>query len=94
MTRYLIDTNVLSTTALTTAVRRPDLIGWMDRRSCGLFLSAVTVAEIADGIANARREGTKRKAADLAGLGKRHSRLGLASTARRPLHWRPGPGRL
>ena len=31
----------------------------------GLFLSAVTVAEIADGIAKARREGTKRKAADL-----------------------------
>jgi predicted nucleic acid-binding protein len=65
VTRYLVDTNVLSATAPTTTVRRPELIEWMDRHSRGLFLSAVTVAEIADGIAKARREGTKRKAADL-----------------------------
>ena len=65
MTRYLVDTDVLSATAPTTAARRPELIEWMDRHSRGLFLSAVTVAEIADGIAKARREGTKRKAADL-----------------------------
>ncbi len=30
------------------------------------FLSAVTIAEIADGIAKAKREGAKRKASDLA----------------------------
>ena len=62
MTRYLVDINVLSATA---AVRRPELIEWMDRHSRGLFLSAITIAEIADGIAKARREGTKRKASDL-----------------------------
>jgi predicted nucleic acid-binding protein len=37
----------------------------MDLHSNELFLSAVTVAEIADGIAKARREGAKRKASDL-----------------------------
>ena len=65
MTRYLVDTNVLSATAPTAAVSRPELIEWMDRHSRGLFLSAITIAEIADGIAKARREGTKWKAVDL-----------------------------
>ena len=37
----------------------------MDARSADLFLSAVTVAEIADGIAKAKREGARRKASDL-----------------------------
>ena len=65
MTRYLVDTNVISATAPTTAVRQRDLIEWMDSHSSDLFLSAVTIAEIADGIAKARREGAKRKASDL-----------------------------
>ena len=38
---------------------------WMDTHSSDLFLSAVTIAEIADGIAKAKREGAKRKASDL-----------------------------
>jgi predicted nucleic acid-binding protein len=37
----------------------------MDSHSPDLFLSAVTIAEIADGIAKSRREGARRKAADL-----------------------------
>jgi hypothetical protein len=65
VTRYLIDTNVISTTAPTAAVKRPELIAWMDAHSGELFLSSVTIAEIADGIAKAEREGAKRKAADL-----------------------------
>ena len=65
MTRYLVDTNVLSATSSTTVVRRPELIEWMDLHSSDLFLSAVTIAEIADRIAKAKREGAKRKAADL-----------------------------
>ncbi|MGH6767385.1 MAG: type II toxin-antitoxin system VapC family toxin [Xanthobacteraceae bacterium] len=65
MTRYLVDTNVISATAPATAARRPELVAWMDSHSTDLFLSAVTVAEIADGIAKARREGARRKAADL-----------------------------
>jgi predicted nucleic acid-binding protein len=37
----------------------------MDHHSTQLYVSAVTVAEIEDGIAKARREGATRKAADL-----------------------------
>lgn len=65
MRRYLVDTNVISAAAPTAGVRRPELVAWMDARSHDLFLSAVTIAEIADGIAKAKREGASRKAADL-----------------------------
>jgi toxin FitB len=65
VTRYLVDTNVISAAAPTSAVKRPELIEWMDSHSPDLFLSAVTIAEIADGIAKAKREGAKRKATDL-----------------------------
>jgi toxin FitB len=65
VTSYLVDTNVISATSPTIVVKRPELIEWMDLRSSGLFLSAVTIAEIADGIAKAKREGGKRKAANL-----------------------------
>jgi len=63
--RSLVDTNVSSATALTTAVTRREIIEWMDARSDDLFLSAVTIAEIADGIAKAKREGAKQKTSDL-----------------------------
>lgn len=65
MTRYLVDTNVISATAPTTAVTRPEIIDWMDAHSDNLFLSAVVIAEIADGIAKAGREGARRKGSDL-----------------------------
>lgn len=65
MTRYLVDTNVVSSTAPTAAVKRIELIEWMDSHSADLFLPAITIAEIADGIAKARREGAKRKSAAL-----------------------------
>lgn len=65
MTRYLVDTNVISATAPTTSVQRAELVAWMDSHSADLFLSAITIAEIADGIAKAKREGARRKAADL-----------------------------
>ena len=64
MTRYLVDTNVLSETA-PAAAKRAELMEWMDARSSDLFLSAISVAEIADGIAKAKREGASRKAAAL-----------------------------
>ena len=38
----------------------------MDSHSPVLFLSAVTIAEIAEGIAKAKRQGARRKASDLA----------------------------
>lgn len=65
MTRYLVDTDVISAGAPTKAARRADLIAWMDSHSSQLFLSAVTIAEISDGIAKAKREGAKRKASHL-----------------------------
>ena len=65
MSRYLVDSNIISTAAPTAAVKRPELIGWMDAHSSDLFLSAVSVAEIVDGIAKLEREGARRKAADL-----------------------------
>jgi predicted nucleic acid-binding protein len=65
VTRYLIDTNIISATAPSMALRRPEFVDWMDTNSPDLFLSAVTIAEIADGIAKAKREGAKRKASDL-----------------------------
>src|SRR5882757_5565190 len=62
---YLVDTNVISAAAPTRAVS-PALVEWMDTHSATLFLSAVTVAEIEDGIAKSRGEGARRKSADLA----------------------------
>ena len=67
MTRYLVDTNVISAAAPGAAVKRSELVEWMDAHSAALFLSAVTIAEIADGIAKARREGATRKASGLSG---------------------------
>ena len=64
MTRYLVDTNVISATA-PTAAKRAELMVWMEAHSPHLFLSAITVAEISDGIAKAKREGANRKASDL-----------------------------
>jgi toxin FitB len=61
---YLVDTNVISTAAPFRLVS-PELIEWMDTHSASLFMSAVTVAEIVDGIAKSRREGARRKSADL-----------------------------
>ncbi|MDR3518473.1 MAG: type II toxin-antitoxin system VapC family toxin [Azospirillaceae bacterium] len=61
---YLVDTNILSAGA-PSRVAPAELIAWMDEHSPALFLSAVTVAEIEDGIAKLRREGATRKAADL-----------------------------
>lgn len=47
-------------------VREADRAGRvMDRHSPDLFLSAITIAEIADGIAKAKRRGARRKAAAL-----------------------------
>ena len=41
------------------------MVEWMDTHSAALFMSAVTVAEIEDGIAKLRREGARRKSAGL-----------------------------
>jgi len=61
---YLVDTNVISAAAPSRPMP-PALVDWMDLHSATLFLSAVTVAEIEDGIAKLRREGAKSKSANL-----------------------------
>ena len=62
---YLVDTNVLSAAAPGRQERFPALVAWMDSHSDSLFLSAVTVAEICDGIAKMRRTGSAARAAGL-----------------------------
>ena len=62
---FLVDTNVISAAAATRTEPRARLLDWMDRNSDQLFLSAITVAEIQDGIARAGRTGAHRKAARL-----------------------------
>jgi predicted nucleic acid-binding protein len=44
----------------------PELADWMERNSLYLYLSVITVAEVEDGIAKARRTGATRKADHLA----------------------------
>jgi len=61
---YLVDTNVISAAAPSRPVS-PALLEWLDAHSAALFMSAVTVAEIQDGIARLGRDGAKRKSADL-----------------------------
>jgi predicted nucleic acid-binding protein len=61
---YLVDTNVISAAAPSRPVS-PAFVEWMDAHSAALFMSAVTVAEIEDGIAKLRREGATRRGADL-----------------------------
>jgi len=63
---YLVDTNVLSAGAPTKVRPATDLVGWMERNSERLYLSVITVAEVEDGIAKARREAAHQKANRLA----------------------------
>lgn len=64
MSLYLVDTNVLSANSPTRKAA-PLLADWMDRRSEYLFLSAVSIAEIEDGIAKLRRQGARQRAGTL-----------------------------
>ncbi len=60
-----MDTNVLSMGAPGRREGAAALADWMDARSDELFLSTVTVAEIADGIARLRRTGAIARAGRL-----------------------------
>lgn len=62
---YLVDTNVLSAGAPGRQERSPALLAWMEAQSDRLFLSAVTIAEICDGITKLRRTGSASRAASL-----------------------------
>jgi predicted nucleic acid-binding protein len=65
VTRYLVDTNVISAGAPGANTRLFAIVQWMDQHSDDLYLSAISIAEIADGIAKLKREGARRKAGDL-----------------------------
>ena len=61
---YLVDTDVISAG---TRLRADNaLTVWMDRNSDRLYLSAISIAEIEDGIAQLRRKGAAGKGAHLA----------------------------
>lgn len=62
---YVLDTNVISATAPNRITRYSSLVAWINANSDALFLSAVTVAEIYDGIAKIRRTGCRATADSL-----------------------------
>lgn len=62
---YLADTTVLSAGVPGRGERFAALVEWMNTHSDGFILSAVTVAEISDGIAKMERTGSASKAAGL-----------------------------
>ena len=62
---YLVDTNVLSIRAPGRKQRPATLVAWMDEHSNALFLSAVTVAEVCNGISRMERNGATTRAAQL-----------------------------
>jgi predicted nucleic acid-binding protein len=59
---YLVDTNIVSVGSPVWEAAPAALVSWMEENSAGLYLSAVTIAEIEDGIAKLRREKAGRKA--------------------------------
>ena len=59
---YPVDTNVLSTGSPGRREGTGALADWLDARSDDLFMSAVTVAEVSDGIARLRRSGSLARA--------------------------------
>jgi predicted nucleic acid-binding protein len=59
---YLVDTNIVSVGSPVWEAAPPALVSWMEKNSAGLCLSAVTIAEVEDGIAKLRREKAARKA--------------------------------
>ena len=59
---FLLDTNVVSALAPSKRAEAGGLAAWLDQASRHLFLSVVTAAEVAAGIAKAEREGAAAKA--------------------------------
>lgn len=63
---FLVDTNVLSAWSPGRAAVDPALAAWMEAASDRLYLSAMTIAELEQGLAKLRREDAARKAEQLA----------------------------
>jgi toxin FitB len=62
---YLVDTNIISVGSPVWEAAPPALVSWLEDNSPALYLSAVTIAEVEDGIAKLRREKAGRKAKGL-----------------------------
>lgn len=62
---FLVDTNVISALAPSKRGGEGRLIDWLDRASPYLFLSVISAAEVASGIAKSEREGATAKASAL-----------------------------
>jgi toxin FitB len=60
--RYLLDTSVLSLLAPGRSAVKPELADWLRRQADVLYLSAVTIAEIEQGICKLRRTGGTERA--------------------------------
>ena len=63
---YLLDTNIVSMLDPNRRNRHPELIDWLDRNGSHLFLSVMTIAEMASGVAKLRRDGNSERADDIA----------------------------
>jgi predicted nucleic acid-binding protein len=103
---YLVDTSIVSVGSPAWQAAPTALVAWMEANTAGLHLSAVTVAEIEDGIAKLRRERAGRKAARLSAwleavlhlygervlaFGLREARIaGALSDGARARGWSPG----
>jgi len=66
--KYLLDTNIVSMLDPRRRAQAPMLIGWLDRNGGSLFLSVMTVAEMAAGILKLKRERKAKRAAELENL--------------------------
>jgi toxin FitB len=60
---YLVDTSVISGAPAKSGVSV--VVGWTEAHSADLYMSAVSIADIEDGIARLRRQGATRRARDL-----------------------------
>ena len=60
-----MDTNVISAGAPSVIVPPAELVEWIKSQLTNLFVSVVTIAEVAEEIAKAKRKGARRKASDL-----------------------------
>ncbi len=65
MTGWLLDTNILSAFAPGKPTVIPAVAAWFAERTDGLFLSAITAAEVEAGIAKLRRVGSRPRADEL-----------------------------
>ena len=65
---YLLDTNIVSVLDPARRTKSPALVDWLERNGGGVFLSAITIAEMEAGVLKLRRQGKMRRARDIAAL--------------------------